>query len=165
MQLVSDMLSFQSSPFHFTRTNQCINQTVEPPRWRFAAFAALMDKNTVAYKMTTVTLESTERVTTSGIYTGYWVGGKYNPHAIIESGDSCLDIDSMAKVEDSGGTTEGLLVESVAIERDGFRGNYLCISVACGTVGTEEEGGDEEEEEADWAGIYCANIVYEPVPV
>lgn len=151
--LVSSILSPKSTFLLGRSTNQLhIVLTKEPPRWRFAAFAALANKDTVAYKMTTVSTDGT----TSGIYTGYWNKNVYTSHPILESGDECTDIDAMAVT--SGGTA--LLVESVAIERDGFRKNYLCVSVACGTLIVTEE---EEEDEADWGGIYCANIELEKI--
>ena len=90
-------------------------------------------------------------MTTAGIYTGQWDDGAYNPYPIIKSGDSCTNFDDMAAVD---GTEEPMLVESVAIERDGFRENYLCVSVACGALVV----GEEDDDEGDWGGIYCANI-------
>jgi hypothetical protein len=119
----------------------------EPPRWRSAAFVALMSKDTVAYKMTTITEEST----TSGIYTGQQGAGVYTPSTILETGDLCTAFDGMAVVEGSG---EAMTVESLAIEREAFRNKYLCISIACGALVDSEE----DDDEGDWGGIYCANM-------
>lgn len=111
-----------------------------------------MQKNTVAYKMITVTQESSEQVTSSGIYTGQQDGGVYITSTIVETGDLCTEFDGMAVVEGSG---EAMAVESLAIERESFRNKYLCIAIACGTLVVETE---EDEEEGDWGGIYCANM-------
>jgi hypothetical protein len=112
-----------------------------------------MEKDTVAYKMTTTTKineESSELETTAGIYTGHRGKHGYTPHTILQSGDSCTDFDEMAVVEDG----QSMTVESVAIERDGFRNDYLCVAVACGTLVDSEE----DDDEGDWGGIYCANM-------
>ncbi|KAL3773613.1 hypothetical protein ACHAWO_010809 [Cyclotella atomus] len=123
------------------------SDAAEPPRWRFAAFVALMSKDTVAYKMTTVTQDST----TSGIYTGQQGAGVYTPSTILKTGDLCTAFDGLAVVEGSG---EAMTVESLAIEREAFRNKYLCISIACGTLIDSEE----DDDEGDWGGIYCANM-------
>jgi hypothetical protein len=109
-----------------------------------------MSKDTVAYKMTTVTQEPNELVVTSGIYTGQYGGGVYTPYTILETGDSCTAFDEMAKVESG----EAMTVESLAIEREAFRNKYLCISIACGALIESEE----DDDEGDWGGIYCANM-------
>ncbi|KAL7510520.1 hypothetical protein ACHAXN_007420 [Cyclotella atomus] len=123
------------------------SDAAEPPRWRSAAFIALMSKDTVAYKMTTVTQVSTK----SGIYTGQQGAGVYTPSTILETGDLCTAFDGMAKVAGSG---EAMTVESLAIEREAFRNKYLCISIACGALVDSEE----DDDEGDWGGIYCANM-------
>ena len=68
-----------------------------------------------------------------------------------ETGQNCTDLDALGVAED--GETP-LLVESVAMERDSFRGTNLVVSVACALVSDE---GDEEVE-GDWGGIYLQTV-------
>jgi hypothetical protein len=60
------------------------------------------------------------------------------------------------KTGDSGGVldkkAENMQIESLAMERDGFRGKYLTISAKMAEVDAEE---DEVE---DWAGIYFLEL-------
>ena len=86
----------------------------------------------------------------------YWGDGVNSVQAVIETGQNCtiLDADGI----DSSGAS--LLIESLAIERDGFRGNRLAIAAACASVVVIGEGADEEDEEdeGDWGGIYLTKI-------
>lgn len=84
-----------------------------------------------------------------GIYIGY-PGKMKGLLTVIETGNDGASMDPMIPV--------GLLpITGVGIERDGFRGKYLAISVA---MGIETE--DETEELTDWAGIYRTMINGKP---
>ena len=48
-------------------------------------------------------------------------------------------------------TPSGALISSLGIERDGFRGQWLAVS-----VGMLAEGGTEED--TGWAGLYVARV-------
>ena len=102
------------------------------------------DKNdeSVAYKL--------KDGDTVGIY--HWKDeGVDSGRVIVETGQNCTDLDALGVAED--GETP-LLVESVAMERDSFRGTNLVVSVACALVSDE---GDEEVE-GDWGGIYLQTV-------
>ena len=117
-------------------------EAAEPPRWRSSATAALSQYNSIVYKL--------KVHDTVGIY---WGDGVNSVQAVIETGQNCtiLDADGI----DSSGAS--LLIESLAIERDGFRGNRLAIAAACASDVVIEEGADEEDE-GDWGGIYLTKI-------
>ena len=93
--------------------------------------------------------EGTRTDETVGIYWGDGDGG-YFP--ILETGDSCTILDKDGV--DADGQT--LLVDGMAMEREGFRGKWLAIAAECSAIPSDES--EEEEEDADWAGIYLAQI-------
>ena len=118
------------------------SDSAEPPRWRASATLALSQYNSVAYKL--------KDGDTVGIY--HWKDeGVDSGRVIVETGQNCTDLDALG-VADDGETP--LLVESVAMERDSFRGTNLVVSVACALVSDE---GDEEVE-GDWGGIYLQQV-------
>jgi hypothetical protein len=125
----------------------------EPPRWRAASFLALSDGR-VAFKARTGEIDDTNVYLdpVDGIYLG-------NPtkssdlFTIAETGFDGSSIDPEIPV--------GLLpIIGVGIERDGFRGKYLTLTVS---MALETE--DETEELTDWAGIYVTSISGNPRPV
>ena len=118
------------------------SDSAEPPRWRASSTLALSQYNSVAYKL--------KDGDTVGIY--HWKDeGVDSGRVIVETGQNCTDLDALGVAED--GETP-LLVESVAMERDSFRGTNLVVSVACALVSDE---GDEEVE-GDWGGIYLQTV-------
>ena len=95
---------------------------------------ALDRDNSIAYKLKDNVRGSV------GIY--HWKGGDVNSgevEVIVETGQKCTDIDAKGVAP--------LLVESVAMERDSFRGSLMVVSVACASEVTD--GDDIEEEEDD----------------
>ena len=118
------------------------SDSAEPPRWRASSTLALSQYDSVAYKL--------KDGDTVGIY--HWKDeGVDSGRAIVETGQKCTDLDALGVAED--GMTP-LFVESVAMERDSFRGTNLVVSVACALV---SDGGDEEVE-GDWGGIYLQTV-------
>jgi hypothetical protein len=60
----------------------------------------------------------------------------------------------------------GAVVSALGIERDGFRGNWLAVTVSMLVPGagvTAAPGGEASEEETGWAGIYAARFLYDEV--
>jgi hypothetical protein len=56
----------------------------------------------------------------------------------------------------------GAVVSAIGIERDGFRGKWLAVTVSMlvpGADGTAAAAGEASEEETGWAGIYAARFV------
>jgi len=51
-------------------------------------------------------------------------------------------------------TPAGAPITSVGIERDGFRGDWLAVTLAMGVEG-------DSEEDAGWAGTYAARFIDE----
>ena len=113
---------------------------------------ALDRYNSIAYKLKDDARKSV------GIY--HWKGGEVNSgQIIVETGQECTDID--AKGVAPNGTS--LLVESVAMERDSFRGSLMVVSVACATEVTDADDIEEEEvDEGDWGGIYMTRLSAPP---
>ena len=109
---------------------------------------ALDRYNSIAYKLKDDARKSV------GIY--HWKDGEVNSgQIIVETGQECTDID--AKGVAPNGTS--LLVESVAMERDSFRGSLMVVSVACASEVTDADDIEEEEDdEGDWGGIYMIRI-------
>ncbi|MDI1243699.1 MAG: hypothetical protein PSX80_17450 [bacterium] len=125
-------------------------EDAEEPRWRAASFVAASDGR-VAFKARTGAIDSNNMYVdpVDGIYIGY-PGKMKGLLTVIETGNDGASMDPMIPV--------GLLpITGVGIERDGFRGKYLAISVA---MGIETE--DETEELTDWAGIYRTMINGKP---
>lgn len=118
----------------------------EPPRWRSSATVALSQHNSIVYKM-----KNNDKV---GIY--HWEEGLNSGRIIVETGQECTTLD--AKGVNSDG--DPLVIESIAMERDSFRGTRLAISAACAELGTEEEEEeeDEDDDDGDWGGIYLTKI-------
>ena len=121
------------------------SDSAEPPRWRASSTLALSQYNSVAYKL--------KDGDTVGIY--HWKDeGVDSGRVIVETGQNCTDLDALG-VADDGETP--LSVESVAMERDSFRGTNLVVSVACALEATDGDD-DEEEVEGDWGGIYLQTV-------
>ncbi len=128
-------------------------EDAEEPRWRAASFVAASDGR-VAFKARTGDLDTNNVYVdpVDGIYIGY-PEKMEGLLTVIETGIDGSSIDPFLPV--------GLLpITGVGIERDGFRGKYLAISVA---MGIETE--DETEELTDWAGIYRTMINGKPKPI
>ena len=121
-------------------------EAAEPPRWRSSSSLALAQYNSIAYKM-----KDQDDV---GIY--HWSGGEVDSgNVIVQTGQNCTKVDD-------GGVDSNLLMESMALERDSFRGSRLVVSVACSLPVTDDDGDDDdhidEDDEGDWGGIYMTCI-------
>ncbi len=106
--------------------------TREPPRWRssaFAAVSAMSGKFQVAFKGTTA-----DGVV--GIYAGEGPGTGSSISAVVDTATPGTTVDPQAPA--------GSLVSAVGIERDGFRGGHLALSVSMLNAATAES----------WSGIY-----------
>jgi len=106
------------------------SDAAEKPSWRSSATAALSQYNNIVYK----------QLFNGSVGLWHWNG--YVSDIIVETGQNCTDLDDA-------GTGK---VESLAMERDGFRGATLAIAAAC----AEEVVDDAEEhsDDGDWGGIY-----------
>lgn len=121
------------------------SDAAEPPRYRSAAFVALSEGTAVVYKMQI-------NNTTVGIFYATQKGkNNFVSTPVIETGQNCTDLDPLGV----DATDQPLLVESLAIERDSFRGKYLAIAAACGAIVNED---DEDSDEGDWGGIYLTEL-------
>ena len=114
-------------------------EAAEPPRWRSSSTVALWKSDRIAYKV--------KDGDVIGIY--HWTGGEVNSNTtIVETGEACTLVDDQSPSE--------TLIESVAMERDSYRGGNLVVSVACAEP-VVSDGVDVEEEEEEiegWGGIY-----------
>jgi hypothetical protein len=126
--------------------------TGEPARWRSAAFVAVSgmvdDRLTdatfnVAFKARTGAVTGGTYVTpVDGIYVGKGPG-KSPIATVVQTGMDGTVIDPAA-VDPL--TLGPLPVTEMGVERDGFRGPWLAVTVSMGT------------EEAGWAGIYLTQV-------
>jgi hypothetical protein len=125
----------------------------EEARWRSATFLAvsgLADSN-----LNDATFHVAFKARTGSVTDGAWVDpidgiylrpgpGSQTVYTLVETGWDGTRIDSDAPLDPSTGT--GVLVTSMGIERDGFRGKGLAINVSMGT------------EAAGWAGVYLTRL-------
>ena len=126
----------------------------EPPRWRSASFMAVSDGR-VAFKARTGTLDGDTHIWLDTPTDGIYVGAEKSTQIlkVIESGMDGAFIDAAIPVT--------MPVTGMGIERDGFRGKYLVITVSMALEETEEE----TDEITDWAGIYMTSITSQAKPV
>jgi hypothetical protein len=125
----------------------------EPARWRSAAFVAVSgladglssDANYhVAFKARQGELESGAYVdAVDGIYVRKGPNNKMKITAVVETGMAGTVIDPAAVDPLTGGI---LPVTAMGVERDGFRGDALALTVSMGT------------EAAGWAGVYLTRV-------
>ncbi len=125
----------------------------EPARWRSTAFVAvsgLVDGSLkdaayhVAFKARQGELVNGAYVNAvDGLYLRKGPSNKAKIAAVVETGTRGTMIDPEAVDPDTGGS---LPVTAMGVERDGFRGNALAITVSMGT------------EEAGWAGVYLTPV-------
>ena len=112
----------------------------EPARWRTATFGAVSGSgvpSVVAFKARAVDGED-------GIYVREMLPSKDTGlTALLKTGMPGATVDAE--------TPSGAVITSLGIERDGFRGQWLAVS-----VGMLTDGGSEED--AGWAGIYTARF-------
>jgi hypothetical protein len=77
---------------------------------------------------------------------------------LLRTGDSGAIVDPEAPA--------GAVISALGIERDGFRGNWLAVSVGMLVPSAEAAAaaaGEESEEETGWAGIYAAHFLDDEV--
>jgi putative cell wall-binding protein len=110
--------------------------SVEPPRWRSSSFVAVSGLNSgyqVAFKGTPV-------AGGSGIYLGQGPGPVEHIATVIDTTTDGTSVDSQAPA--------GSVVTTVGLERDGFRGRNLALSVSMLNSTTAES----------WAGVYLTSV-------
>ncbi|MCU0986745.1 MAG: VPLPA-CTERM sorting domain-containing protein [Acetobacteraceae bacterium] len=113
----------------------------EEPRWRSTAFIAA-DQGRVAFKALKPAADPADELL-FGLFLD--LGEGFNPFEVIGEGMLGEIVDPLAA---------GLPITALAIERDGFRNDWLAISVSMAN------------EEASWAGVYLANVtVPEPASI
>ncbi|MCP5274145.1 MAG: hypothetical protein H6936_04710 [Burkholderiales bacterium] len=122
----------------------------EPPRWRSATFIAVSNNHggaayAMAFKARSGEINEETRVYENFIDGVYFKRGpgKFPIATIVDTtmpGDR-LDAE----------TPSSTFINSLGLERDGFRGNYLAI-----TASMEDISSDEDE--STWAGIYVTDI-------
>jgi hypothetical protein len=124
----------------------------EPARWRSATYAAVSGNgvpNVSAFKAKTVDGKD-------GIFLRKVLpSGMDDLVTLLETGDSGAALDPMSP----GARME---ISALGIERDGFRGNWLAITVsmvppAAATLQAAGSGGSEEV--TGWAGVYAAHFL------
>jgi len=122
----------------------------EPPRWRSAAFLAVSGRNDGSYRA--AFLARTGNLNAQNVYDDP-VDGLY-----LRKGPGNAEVATLLRTGMDGTILDGdaldpegyvLPVTSLGLERDGFRGGWLAITVGMGV---------EESEEAGWAGIYAVRI-------
>lgn len=111
-------------------------QTLEPPRWRVSAFAAVAGQREgyqVAFKASPVTGGS-------GIYLAQ--AGRTEDQIVtaVETSMPATSVDAAAPA--------GAVVTSVGLERDGFRGHWLALTASM----------LDPQTSAGWAGVYLSRI-------
>jgi hypothetical protein len=117
----------------------------EPARWRTATFGAVS-----AHGVPSVSaFKARSADGTDGIY----LRKVLPPPAQVGDAMPLLKT-GMAGVNVDPRTPPGALISSLGIERDGFRGQWLAVS-----IGMLAEGSSEED--TGWAGIYAAHLIEE----
>lgn len=117
------------------------DESMEPPRWRSSAFVAVTGISSgyqVAFKGSPI-------AGGSGIYLGQGPGPVSRIETIIDTTTAGPAVDAEAPA--------GSVVTAVGLERDGFRGQNLALSVSMLDAATTES----------WAGVYLTNV--EPLTV
>jgi hypothetical protein len=107
------------------------DDSLEGPRWRSSAFTAVTSSGSdyqVAFKATPV-------AGGSGIYLGPGSGHK-SVLTVVDTSTAGTSVDAAAPA--------GSMVSAVGLERDGFRGRYLALSISMLDSLTSES----------WAGVY-----------
>ncbi len=110
--------------------------SVEPPRWRASSFVAVSALNAgyqVAFKGTPV-------AGGSGIYLGQGPASVNNIVTVLDTSTEGTSLDPQAPA--------GSVVTAVGLERDGFRGRNLALSVSMLNSTTSES----------WAGVYLTSV-------
>lgn len=133
------------------------DDTGEPARWRSAAFVAV--SGLVDGQLQDATAHTVFKARTGPIVNGTWMNpvdgiylgqspGRSPLRTVVESGMAGTLFDPAATyLDELTGEVRVLPVTAMGIERDGFRGNTLAVTISMGT------------EEAGWAGIYLATVV------
>jgi len=118
----------------------------EPPRFRSSAFIAVSGLK-VAFKASTGELDSNNvyEAKIDGIYLKI---ANARVTTVAETGMLGTDFDPDAVCPDD----EPLVVDEVALEREGLRGSFFAITIAFGGECTDEE------EDVDFAGIYLTRV-------
>ena len=131
----------------------------EPPRWRSSSFVAVdsVVNNPgvfkAAFKATKMQLLASAGSSIQGIYTSTGPNPSLDSHtAVVETQMLASSIDPEAGP--LGTEDDPLLVTSVGIERDGYRGNYLAFNASMAN----------SDASASWAGVYTAGTSSAPPP-
>ncbi|MBX9471218.1 cell wall-binding repeat-containing protein [Microcella sp.] len=112
------------------------DETMEPPRWRSSSFVAVTSISSgfqVAFKGSPV-------AGGSGIYVGQGPGPVERFETIVDTSTDGPSIDPQAPA--------GSLVSVVGLEREGFRGQTLALSISMLNTATTES----------WAGVYVTTV-------
>jgi hypothetical protein len=119
----------------------------EPARWRSATFAAVSGSGVPSVSAFKATSADGEQ----GIYLRKFLPpGMGNLITLLKTGDPGETVDLLAT---------GMKVTALGIERDGFRGNWLALSVSMATdAETMQAGKVDSQEVTGWAGIYVARF-------
>jgi len=122
----------------------------EPARWRTATFGAVS-----AHGVPSVSAfkAKTSDGTPTGTIDGIYLRKVLPPPSKIGDVTPLLKV-GMPGVDVDPRTPSGALISALGIERDGFRGEWLAL-----TVSMLAEGGTEED--TGWAGIYAARFMVE----
>ncbi len=115
-------------------TGEGDEDTLEGPRWRSSAFMAVSG-NGSAYQ---VAFKASPTSDSSGIYLTAGPGSG-STVTIVDTSTNGAAIDSEA---------EGTTVTSVGLERDGFRGRWLAVSVSMANA----------DATLTWAGVYATRV-------
>lgn len=116
-------------------TGEGDTETLEGPRWRSSAFVAVSGVNGATYQ---VAFKASPVDGGQGIYLGRGPGA---PKVV-----TVVDTSTVGTVVDA--EARNTVVSSVGLERDGFRGRNLAVTVSM--VGLEESD--------SWAGIYVTSV-------
>ena len=120
----------------------------EPARWRSATFAAVSGSGVPSVSA----FKAKSADGKQGIYLRKFLpSGLGDLITLLKTGDPGERVDPLAT---------GMKVTALGVERDGFRGNWLALSVSMAAdAATTQASGEDSHEVTGWAGVYAARFL------
>ena len=117
--------------------------SIELPRWRASAFAAVSGQSNGDYQ---VAFKGTQVTGPTGIFVGQGPGAQTRIITAIQTGDAGSALDPAAPTGTN--SANSVYISALGIERDGFRGNNLVINASMVNA----------DASLSWAGVYLAQV-------
>ena len=128
----------------------------EPARWRTATFGAISGAGTPSVSV----MKARAFDGTDGLFLRKLLPPRAGELvALVKTGDPAAGVDPLAPA--------GAVITALGIERDGFRGNWLAVSLSMlveSGATAAAAGGEESDEDTGWAGIYAARFLDDDEP-